>query len=177
MAARLYQSMSQWVSWLPGGLMHADISACMAFAATSGSSVATAVKRYGYDERLFLGSLAAGGTLGFPLRLRESSPLRSACCTGHGRASSGRELCRRLRHPGTRAHIGGRGVRQRGRRWRRSLSLPLLSTLGSGSRTGEPESRCHELRPWSRGAAGALNLGLGDGGAHDCRAVKDAVHD
>jgi C4-dicarboxylate transporter, DctM subunit len=74
MADRLYQSMSQWLSWLPGGLMHANIGACMAFAATSGSSVATAatigtvatplIKRYGYGERLFLGSLAAGGTLG-----------------------------------------------------------------------------------------------------------------
>jgi tripartite ATP-independent transporter DctM subunit len=74
MADRLYQSMSQWLSWLPGGLMHANIGASMAFAATSGSSVATAatigtvatplIKRYGYGERLFLGSLAAGGTLG-----------------------------------------------------------------------------------------------------------------
>ncbi|WP_046867468.1 TRAP transporter large permease [Microvirga massiliensis] len=74
MADRLYQSMSQWLSWLPGGLMHANIGACMAFAATSGSSVATAatigtvatplIKRYGYGERLFLGSIAAGGTLG-----------------------------------------------------------------------------------------------------------------
>jgi tripartite ATP-independent transporter DctM subunit len=74
MADRLYQSMSQWLSWLPGGLMHANIAASMAFAATSGSSVATAatigtvatplIQRYGYGERLFLGSLAAGGTLG-----------------------------------------------------------------------------------------------------------------
>jgi tripartite ATP-independent transporter DctM subunit len=73
-ADRLYASMSQWVSWLPGGLMHANIGACMIFAATSGSSVATAatigtvatplIERYGYGERLFLGSLAAGGTLG-----------------------------------------------------------------------------------------------------------------
>jgi tripartite ATP-independent transporter DctM subunit len=74
MADRLYASMSQWLSWLPGGLMHANIGASMAFAATSGSSVATAatigtvatplIRRYGYGERLFLGSLAAGGTLG-----------------------------------------------------------------------------------------------------------------
>ena len=73
-ADRLYASMSQWVSWLPGGLMHANVGACMIFAATSGSSVATAatigtvatplIERYGYGERLFLGSLAAGGTLG-----------------------------------------------------------------------------------------------------------------
>ena len=73
-ADRLYASMSQWLSWLPGGLMHANIGACMVFAATSGSSVATAatigtvatpvIERYRYGERLFLGSLAAGGTLG-----------------------------------------------------------------------------------------------------------------
>ena len=70
-ADRLYNSMAQWLSWLPGGLMHANVGACMAFAATSGSSVATAatvgtvatplIRRYGYGERLFLGSLAAGG--------------------------------------------------------------------------------------------------------------------
>ncbi|MDX6750414.1 TRAP transporter large permease [Geminicoccaceae bacterium 1502E] len=73
-ADRLYGSMSHWLGWLPGGLMHANIGASMAFAATSGSSVATAatigtvatplLDRYRYGERLFLGSLAAGGTLG-----------------------------------------------------------------------------------------------------------------
>jgi C4-dicarboxylate transporter, DctM subunit len=74
MADRLYSSMSHWFAWLPGGLMHANIGASMVFAATSGSSVATAatigtvatpvIKTYGYGERLFLGSIAAGGTLG-----------------------------------------------------------------------------------------------------------------
>jgi C4-dicarboxylate transporter DctM subunit len=73
-AERMYGAMSLWLSWLPGGLMHANIGASALFAATSGSSVATAatvgtvalpqIKRYGYNEPLFLGSLAAGGTLG-----------------------------------------------------------------------------------------------------------------
>jgi C4-dicarboxylate transporter, DctM subunit len=73
-AERLYGAMSQWLSWLPGGLMHANIGASMGFAATSGSSVATAatigtvatplIDQYRYGERLFLGSVAAGGTLG-----------------------------------------------------------------------------------------------------------------
>ena len=73
-AERMYAAMSLWLSWLPGGLMHANIGACTLFAATSGSSVATAatvgtvsipqIKRYGYNEPLFLGSIAAGGTLG-----------------------------------------------------------------------------------------------------------------
>jgi len=73
-AERMYGAMVKWLSWLPGGLMHSNIGACAVFAATSGSSVATAatvgtvalplVKRHGYNERLFLGTLAAGGTLG-----------------------------------------------------------------------------------------------------------------
>ena len=73
-ASRVYAAIAQWLSWLPGGLMHANIGTCTLFAATSGSSVATAatvgtvampeIKRRDYDERLFLGTLAAGGTLG-----------------------------------------------------------------------------------------------------------------
>ncbi|HRP26866.1 MAG TPA: TRAP transporter large permease [Burkholderiaceae bacterium] len=73
-AQRMYDAMSKWLSWLPGGLMHANIGASTIFAATSGSSVATAatvgtvampqIKRFGYNEPLFLGSIAAGGTLG-----------------------------------------------------------------------------------------------------------------
>ncbi|NMG65230.1 TRAP transporter large permease subunit [Azoarcus indigens] len=73
-AERMYGAMSLWLSWLPGGLMHANIGASTVFSATSGSSVATAatvgtvalpqIKRFGYNEPLFLGSIAAGGTLG-----------------------------------------------------------------------------------------------------------------
>jgi len=73
-AERVYNAIAQWLSWLPGGLMHANIGACAMFAATSGSSVATAatigtvaipeIGKRGYSERLFLGTLAAGGTLG-----------------------------------------------------------------------------------------------------------------
>ena len=73
-AERMYAAMVQWLSWLPGGLMHSNIGSCGFFAATSGSSVATAAtigtvalpeaERYGYNERLFVGTLAAGGTLG-----------------------------------------------------------------------------------------------------------------
>jgi tripartite ATP-independent transporter DctM subunit len=74
LAERMYESLAKWLSWLPGGLMHSNIAACAMFAATSGSSVATAAtvgtvalpqaRRFGYNERLFLGTLAAGGTLG-----------------------------------------------------------------------------------------------------------------
>jgi C4-dicarboxylate transporter DctM subunit len=74
MAARMYGAMAKWLSWLPGGLMHANIGTCAMFAATCGSSVATAatvgttaigeIRRFGYNERLFLGTIASSGTLG-----------------------------------------------------------------------------------------------------------------
>jgi tripartite ATP-independent transporter DctM subunit len=74
MAERMYGALVLWIPWLPGGLMHSNIAACAMFAATSGSSVATAatigtvalneVEKHGYSERLFLGTIAAGGTLG-----------------------------------------------------------------------------------------------------------------
>ena len=73
-ALRMYNAVIQWISWLPGGLMHANIGSSAIFAATSGSSVATAatvgtvaypeIEKRRYNESLFLGSLAAGGTLG-----------------------------------------------------------------------------------------------------------------
>lgn len=71
---RMYQTLSMWMTRIPGRLLHTNIAACALFAATSGSSVATAatigtvaipaLKSRGYDDRLSLGSLAAGGTLG-----------------------------------------------------------------------------------------------------------------
>ena len=74
LADRMYGAMVHWLSWLPGGLMHANIGACALFAATCGSSAATAATigtvalpqaaKHRYNERLFLGSLASGGTLG-----------------------------------------------------------------------------------------------------------------
>ena len=73
-AERTYKALDRWLSWLPGGLMHANIATSAMFAATSGSSVATAAtittvalpqaRKYGYGESLFAGSIAAGGTLG-----------------------------------------------------------------------------------------------------------------
>ncbi|MBU1206344.1 MAG: TRAP transporter large permease [Proteobacteria bacterium] len=73
-AERMYNSLVLWVPWLPGGLMHTNIATCAMFAATSGSSVATAatigtvalgeIRKHGYYEPLFLGTIAAGGTLG-----------------------------------------------------------------------------------------------------------------
>ena len=73
-AERMYDGIAEWLGWLPGGLMHSNIGSCALFAATSGSSVATAatvgtvaepqIEKRGYNEPLFLGTIAAGGTLG-----------------------------------------------------------------------------------------------------------------
>lgn len=73
-AARAYQALDYWLSWLPGGLLHSNVVTSTFFSATSGSSVATAAtistvalpqqKALNYNPRLFLGTIAAGGTLG-----------------------------------------------------------------------------------------------------------------
>jgi tripartite ATP-independent transporter DctM subunit len=75
MTRDLYSSFEKWSRQVPGGLSIATIGACGAFAAVSGSSVATAaamgtvalpeMDRFKYDPKLSTGSVAAGGTLGF----------------------------------------------------------------------------------------------------------------
>ena len=74
MADRMYTVFAAWLGRLPGGLLHTNIGCCALFAATSGSSVATAatigtvalpsLRKNGYPMADSLGSLAAGGTLG-----------------------------------------------------------------------------------------------------------------
>ena len=73
-AERVYAGVSQFLRGTPGGLEQTNIVACGFFAAISGSSVAGAatmgkiaypeLTQRGYDKRLTLGSVAAGGTLG-----------------------------------------------------------------------------------------------------------------
>ena len=73
-ATRTYAALDRWVSWLPGGLVHANVATSTMFSAISGSSVATAAtvatvampqaEKLGYDPKLFSGAIAAGGTLG-----------------------------------------------------------------------------------------------------------------
>jgi C4-dicarboxylate transporter DctM subunit len=73
-ADRMYLALAAWFGRLPGGLLHTNIGSCALFAATSGSSVATAatistvalpsLMKRGYPIRPSLGSIAAGGTLG-----------------------------------------------------------------------------------------------------------------
>ncbi len=70
----LYDTSYKWLGQYPGGLAMATVGGCAAFAAVSGSSVATAatmgsvalpgMKKYGYSPKLALGSIAAGGTIG-----------------------------------------------------------------------------------------------------------------
>ncbi|MBT3254988.1 MAG: TRAP transporter large permease subunit [Deltaproteobacteria bacterium] len=70
----LYDTSYKWLGHYPGGLAMATVGGCAAFAAVCGSSVATsatmgtvalpAMRKYKYDDRLALGSIAAGGTVG-----------------------------------------------------------------------------------------------------------------
>ncbi|SLN75342.1 TRAP transporter large permease [Oceanibacterium hippocampi] len=70
----MYDAIDRWVRRVPGGLLHTNIASSALFSATSGSSVASAatigtvaipqMKAGGYHPPLFLGSIAAGGTLG-----------------------------------------------------------------------------------------------------------------
>ncbi|TAJ97685.1 MAG: TRAP transporter large permease [Reyranella sp.] len=74
MSERLFAALTPWFARIPGRLVHTNIAASAIFAATSGSSVATAatigtvaipnMDKGGYNRPLFLGSIAAGGTLG-----------------------------------------------------------------------------------------------------------------
>ncbi len=70
----LFELANKWLRHLHGGLGIATVIACAIFAAITGSSVACAVTigsiaipemlARGYDRRLVLGTVAAGGTLG-----------------------------------------------------------------------------------------------------------------
>jgi C4-dicarboxylate transporter DctM subunit len=70
----MYTAAHDWLNWLPGGLAISSIATCTGFAAICGSSPATAatvglvsvpemIKR-GYNKKLAVGSVSAGGTLG-----------------------------------------------------------------------------------------------------------------
>jgi len=71
---RLYKTSYTWVGQMRGGLTMATVLACAGFAAICGSTAATAatmgrialpeMKKYGYDDVLATGTVAAAGTLG-----------------------------------------------------------------------------------------------------------------
>ena len=70
----MYGSLAKWMARLPGSLLHTNVVSSALFSCISGSSAATAatigsvavpyLRARGYDNRLTLGSVAAGGTLG-----------------------------------------------------------------------------------------------------------------
>ena len=70
----LYRAGHIWLGRLRGGLAMGTVVGCAGFAACCGSSVATGatmaavalpeMRKFGYDDRLSTGSLAAGGTIG-----------------------------------------------------------------------------------------------------------------
>lgn len=70
----LYEASYAWLGKLKGGVAMATVFACAGFAAVSGSSLATAatmsrvamppLRRFGYNDALSTGTIAAGGTLG-----------------------------------------------------------------------------------------------------------------
>lgn len=74
MSRDLYTAAQSWFGHLRGGLASSTIVGCAGFSALSGSSLAAAItmgrvslpemQRYGYDNGLATGAIAAGGTLG-----------------------------------------------------------------------------------------------------------------
>jgi tripartite ATP-independent transporter DctM subunit len=69
----LYWAARQWFGHLPGGLAISTIVGCAGFAAACGASTASAavmgrvalpeLKKYGYDDKVSTGCVAAGGTM------------------------------------------------------------------------------------------------------------------
>jgi C4-dicarboxylate transporter DctM subunit len=71
---RAFDAFNSWVGHFRGGLAMATVATCAAFGAVCGDNIATAatmdksalpqMRKYGYDDRLSFGSIAAGGNLG-----------------------------------------------------------------------------------------------------------------
>ena len=69
-----FETFDKWLGHLRGGLAMATVGACAAFGAVCGDNIATAVtmnkaalpqmRKYGYQDKLSFGSIAAGGNLG-----------------------------------------------------------------------------------------------------------------
>ena len=69
-----FETFDKWLGHLRGGLAMATVGTCAAFGAVCGDNIATAVtmnkaalpqmRKYGYQDKLSFGSIAAGGNLG-----------------------------------------------------------------------------------------------------------------
>ncbi|WP_159433411.1 TRAP transporter large permease [Bacillus tuaregi] len=83
MMTKSFSAVQKTVGRLPGGLAMGTVATCTIFAACTGSSLATSLtmtrvslpsmRKYKYDDKLSLGAIAAGGTLG--ILLPPSSPM------------------------------------------------------------------------------------------------------
>ena len=77
MSEQIFRSLGPWMNRVPGQLLHVVVLACGMFGTVCGSSAATCatiskialpeLKKRGYEEKIVLGSLCAGGTLGILL--------------------------------------------------------------------------------------------------------------
>lgn len=86
----LYDAGYNWIGRMSGGLAMASAATCALFGACSGSSVATSatmgkvalpeMRRYGYDDGLATGTLAASGTLGVMMPPSINAVLYAVTC-------------------------------------------------------------------------------------------------
>ncbi|MCA0450765.1 MAG: TRAP transporter large permease subunit [Proteobacteria bacterium] len=71
---QIFRAFVPWISWLPGRLLHVIVLGCGVFGSVAGTSAATCatmskiaipeLNRRGYDQKMVIGALASGGTLG-----------------------------------------------------------------------------------------------------------------
>ncbi|WP_338448603.1 TRAP transporter large permease [Niallia oryzisoli] len=83
MMTKSFTAVQKTIGRLPGGLAMGSVATCTLFAACTGSSLATSLtmtrvslpsmRQYNYDDKLSLGAIAAGGTLG--ILLPPSTPM------------------------------------------------------------------------------------------------------
>src|SRR5215207_4022285 len=61
---KMYGAIALWLGRLPGGLLHTNVGASVSTAATIATVALPSFRRRRYDDRLVLGSIAAGASLG-----------------------------------------------------------------------------------------------------------------
>lgn len=71
---QIFRAFVPWISWIPGRLLHVIVLGCGVFGSVAGTSAATCatmskiaipeLDRRGYDQKMVIGALASGGTLG-----------------------------------------------------------------------------------------------------------------
>ncbi|KZE27427.1 TRAP transporter large permease subunit [Chelatococcus daeguensis] len=141
----MFSGLAPWMRALPGRLLHVNVVGCTIFAAVSGSSAATCatigrislpeLKKRGYDERLAIGTLAGGGTLGLLI-----PPSLIMIVYGAATEQSIARLFIAGIVPGIivaglfMAYVGGWALLNPGRMPEREPSMPLRERLAAGWR-------------------------------------------